>query len=357
MDTATLRTRDFNDRQRGTPPDEGQQGLRRHPRTAGRAPQSRPPTELRALPEEPAALWRDRRIQWVSGTLDAILKSVPELESTPLLNNLGIAHRQSSQIACLWPENGGLWTPERAAWSGTATGVGPAWPPPVQPANAIKAFAKLMECLRNHAPTWNLGITDDGEWYCLRAGLKPITGEERGDRSTEPFLVMYHGTYENDIRIDGGIRDTATGASIGFCPIRTKVEGRNLSDPAGIQTNRVHQDRLRENARAVEAMMTNWNMATIERKALKGWLDVYVTPMWGERATEETLDTPKETITASDVAWRLAEANARISNIEERARLGEHIVTVTDELARTLSGHAYREGAPVTHELMNNTIH
>ena len=357
MDTATLRTRDYGERRRTATPDDSPRGHRRHPRTTARGVTERTAPKLTALAEEPPALWRDRRIQWVSGSLEAILESVPELESTPLVNNLGIAHRQSSQIACLWPENGALWTPERAAWSGTATGIGPAWPPPVQPRNAIRAFAKLVDNRQAGAPGWSLGITDDGEWYCLRSALRAAGNAADDEDSTEPFLVMYHGTYENDIRVDGGIRDAATGASIGFCPIRTRVEDRSLSDPAGIQANQVHQSRLRENTRAVEAMMESWRMAVIDRKVLKGWLDVYVTPMWGERTTEETLQTPKEAISASDVAWRLAEANARIADIEERAKLGEHIITVIDELARTLSGQAHGDRAPVVHELMNGTIH
>ena len=357
MDTATLRTREYDERRRTTTPDESHRGHRRYPRATSRGTAGRTAPKLAALTEEPPALWRERRIQWVCGSLEAIIESVPELKSTPLVNNLGIAHRQSSQIACLWPENGALWTPERAAWSGTATGIGPAWPPPVQPRNAIKAFAKLVDDRLAGTQTWSLGITDDGEWYCLRAALRPTPDAAGGRDSTEPFLVMQHGTYENDIRVDGGIRDAATGASIGFCPIRTRVEGRSLSDPAGIQANRVHQSRLRDNTRAVEAMMESWRMATIDRKALKGWLDVYVTPMWGERTTEETLQTRNDAIAASDVAWRLAEANARITDIEERAKLGEHIVTVIDELARTLSGQTHGERAPVMHELMNGTIH
>ena len=329
----------------------------RHLRATARAPQHAPRKRLDALTGEPPAIWRDRRIQWVSGSLEAILASMPELESTPLVNNLGIAHRQSARIACRWPENGALWTPERAAWSGTATGVGPAWPPPVQPAAAIAAFAGLTESLRDPRAAWSLGITDDGEWYCLRAVLRPTSGDGGAAGPAESFLHMCHSTYENDIRIDGGVRHPATGASIGFCPIRTTLEGGGLSDPAGIQTNRVHRDRLRENARAVEAMMSTWSLARIDRKTLKGWLDVYVTPMWGQRTTAETLDTPRDTITASDVAWRLAEANARIPDIEERTRLGEHVVTVTDELARTLSGGTYRESAPDTPELRSSTVH
>ena len=313
---------------------------------------------LAPAPGEPPSTWRSRRIEWVTGPLPAIREAIPELVSTPLVNEMGVEHRLSAQMACRWPRGGELTTPERCAWSNTATGIGPAWPPPVQPIEALTAFERLVtRSPGRHPMRWTLGITDDGEWYTLRASWPRGHRRIRDRARLERYAVLEHATYQNVLRLNAGVRDAGTGAQIGMYWIPTRVEAGRMTDPSGLRSCDEHCRTILKMADTAEKILESWDLNAADRTTAEQWADLYAAPVWGPGAAKDAAASGRGRTTPLSAAWSLAQANARMTDVEERSRLAEHLGTIVEELARRIATDRPDHAQPEHRTLTPATVH
>ena len=302
---------------------------------------------LRPLASEPPTIWNDRRIEWVEGPFDEILRSLPRIAVFPVVNHHGVEHRAAALMACQWPEDGALSTPSRTQWSGVPTGAGSAWPPPAQPIDVAQALQRMLEAMPT--PCWTLGIADDGEWYTLRAtwlnASAPAAGADQEAEATQGWITVEHATHWNELHVAAGLRRQRSGASIPMQPVATKLERDRLTDLAETSSAAEHAGRVLRLMRHAAETARAWGHLWLPAETVRTWAQAYVAPTWG-RATAADVSAGTRTLAnALEIAWRLAEANSGIADIDERNRQGAHLCTVIEELA----GSASRTGSAAGH--------
>ena len=314
--------------------------------TTGRTRHSSAPTysTLTAVPAEPPSTWRERHIEWVTGPFDELARSLPDIVPVPILNEHGVEHRLAAFMACHWPEDGALSTPARAQWSNVPTGIGASWPPPVQPRDAARAFRTMVAgqpetgsrraSRRTDGPdTWTLGIADDGEWYTLRAGWAQPAAQSGRGRRLERWIAIEHETHSNHIQVNAGVRDRDTGAVIPMYPTPVGINRGHITDPAHRSSAAEYRATIQKMAATAVDMLTAWNRIEIPDAWLRTWATSYIAPYWGSPATTDAVRPTEGNVNAADLAWRLAEANNGITDIDERKVRNEHLCTAIEELA------------------------
>ena len=290
---------------------------------------------LRHAPGETPTTWRERRIEWLSGSASTVIAALPAIEARPVTNAAGAAHRHSAFIACRWPPGGGLTTRERTAWNGRPTGTGPAWPPPVQPAIAARAFHHFIQAITGTGPQrpWRIGIAEHSEWYTVSVPLSAPF--DLGGRRAERWVSMEHATHWAQITCHAGVRDRLSGAMICAHQTPASIESGRLADPIGVLGVTAFGRRLAEDAIEIERSLRAWVRTVPGPEILRTWADAYVTPGWGKATADDAVcaDAESGDVTAADAAWRLAEACLAIPSIEERMFHTQHAMDVVDELA------------------------
>ena len=296
-------------------------------------------SRLRHTSGEAPTTWRERRIEWLSGPASAIIEALPAIEAKPVTNAAGAAHRHSSFIACRWPPGGGLTTRERTAWNGRPTGTGPAWPPPLQPGAAARAFLRFVETITNTSGSqpWRIGIAEHCEWYTVSVPLS--ASFELGGRRVERWASFEHATHWNHLTCRSGIRHRLSGAVICAHQTPAAVEGGRLADPIGAVGATAFGRRLAGDAAEIERSLRAWAQTIPGPEMLHTWADAYVKPGWGKATADDVASADAESadVNVADAAWCLAQACLAIRGIEERMFHTEHAMDVVDELA---SAHA-----------------
>ena len=325
--------------------------------SADRTRHSSAPTysTLTAVPAEPPSTWRERNIEWVTGPFDDLGRSLPDIVPVPILNEHGVEHRLAAFMACHWPENGALSTPARTQWSNVPTGIGASWPPPVQPRDAARAFRTMVaqqpqtgsrraDRRADGPDSWTLGIADDGEWYTLRAGWNEPDAQE--GHNLERWIAIEHETHSNQIQVNTGVRDRDTGAVIPMYPTPVRIHRGRITDPADRSSAPEYRATVLKMAATAVDMLAVWSRIEIPDAWLRTWATSYIAPYWGSPATTDAVRPTEGKLSAADLAWRLAEANNGIMDIEERKVRNEHLCTTIEELAHqagTLSASSNTE--------------
>lgn len=110
-------------------------------------------------------------------------------------------------------------------------------------------------------------------------------------------------------------------------------------------------------ADTAEKVLESWDRTTADRTTAEQWADLYAAPVWGPGAAKDAATSGRGRTTPLSAAWSLALANARMTDVEERSRLAEHLGTIIEELARRISTDRPAHERPEHRTLAPATVH
>ena len=296
----------------------------------------------------PPSSWMQRPIDWNRPSLEDLLESLPEVSNRAILNRVGRQHPLEADVLLSWPQRGLFSNRSRRDWNGVSIGTGKLTSRPIQPRLAAEAFERTLQA--NHCPTpewWESGMTQFGEWWCLRAcwTYPNRTPDSRGNDIVR-FLYIEHDVRWSRLAIGGGLRrnDGAT--------ITATHEGAALTGPliTGARPNRTLAQtvwlQIDQDAHELE----DWKDLNVTSTALAAWVAEQIHSGWGPetgprlllrngvstgRSAQELLAAGPARVVSDDVnqvAWQLGLAALCLNDIRDRHQLTTGVMRTVREL-------------------------
>ena len=297
---------------------------------------------------DPVSTWARRPVEWRRASWGAIAAGLPTATHRPIENEHGQVHRLEADISLSWPAAGMFTNAARERWNATSIGSGCGVQRPLQPRHIAEALQETVRQSRLPRPTsWEAGMSELGEWWCLRACWPGAHALRAGERETgERWVAVEHNVRWGALSVASGLRQ-ADGAAIVATHERARLSGTLLTGerPSATLIRAVWRE-----IDKLQATLLAWRSQRPSMQQLATWASQSIGRQWGAetRAWLLMLNGATQGIDAGhiswpagqretvddleQIAWTLATAVLGTEEVDARQRLAGEIVKVVGNL-------------------------
>ena len=311
---------------------------------------------------DPVSTWARRPVEWRGASWRAIAAGLPTATHRPIENGHGQVHRLEADISLSWPAGGIFTNAARERWNATSIGSGCGLARPLQPRQIAQALQETVRQSRLPRPTsWEAGMSELGEWWCLRACWPGACALRAGEReSGERWVLVEHNVRWGVLSVASGLRQ-ADGAVIVATHEGARLSGTLLTGerPSATLIRGVWRE-----IDKLQATLLAWRSQRPSMQQLATWASRSIGRRWGaetrawllmRNGATQGIDAghiswpagQRETVDdLEQIAWTLAIAVLGTEEIDARRALAGDIIKMVERLQALIPGENDDEAPP-----------